>query len=98
MAPQEKKQSPGATTGQEKAQVMIVLGAAQHNVQKMGPEEVAVCGLSRSKRPHAIVQNIVAVNKMVGCMKALMEQCGPSKCRASGRPVAGLESNPKSRA
>ena len=77
IAPQRKRQSQAAATDQEKAQMMAVLGAVQYKVQKTGPEEAAECGLLQSKRPHATVQDVVAVNKMVGRMKARMDRCLP---------------------
>ena len=57
--------------------MMAVLGAVQDKVQKTGPEEAAECGLLQSKRPHATVQDVVAVNKMVGRMKAGIDRCLP---------------------
>ena len=57
--------------------MMAVLGAVQYKVQKTGPEEAAECGLLQSKRPHATVQDVVAVNKMVGRMKARADRCLP---------------------
>ena len=74
LVPQRKKQRQEAVADPEKTQMTTVLGAVQNKVKKTGPAEAAECGVLRSKRPPMTVPNIVAVNKMTGCLKALMEQ------------------------